>query len=52
MIPSSFIFQDEIKSFSSENISKRYDISNFQKGMYFLKISNETENIVKKIIIN
>ncbi len=46
------IFQDYLKIYEQESYSKKYDISNFPKGMYFLKMSNEKENITKKIVIN
>ncbi|MBI5540411.1 MAG: CotH kinase family protein [Bacteroidia bacterium] len=51
-ITGKILFQEEIQKDYSENIFKKYDISRFQKGMYFLKISSEKDVIIKKIIFN
>ncbi len=49
-ITGKIVFKDIISDNFTDNIVKRYDISRFPQGMYFIKISSENNSIVKKVI--
>jgi hypothetical protein len=51
-IAGTILFHEDLKMNNYESISKRYDISKFPKGMYFIKLTTEKDVFVKKIVFN
>lgn len=51
-ITGNIVMSDDFNIFSTEIFFKKYDVSNINKGLYFVKIETEKEIIIKKIIIS
>jgi len=49
-ITGNLVLSDDFNIFSFENFSKKYNVSNINKGMYFVKIETVNDIIIKKII--
>jgi hypothetical protein len=40
------------RSITSEQFSKNYNISNLEKGTYYVEVSSASQTLVKKLVIN
>jgi hypothetical protein len=45
------VYSDKMNTSQDGGISKQIDLSKFAKGIYFVRLSNASQNIVKKIIL-
>lgn len=45
------VYSDKMNIGQDGGISKQIDLSNLAKGIYFVRLSNASQNIVKKIIL-